>query len=75
VASSAVLAAGKKLWASEDWWSEAEWGGAGCWAKLLNENFVRKNMTSTITWSTIWSVYPGCADAAPPAGAGAARPT
>jgi len=59
VASSTVLAAGKKLWASEDWWSEAEWGGAGCWAKLLNENFVRMNMTSTISWSTIWSVYPG----------------
>jgi hypothetical protein len=49
---------GKKYWSSEDWWSEAEWGGAACWAKLLNQNFVRMNMTSTISWSTIWGVYP-----------------
>lgn len=33
---NALLAAGKKLWASEDWWSEAEWGGAACWAKLFS---------------------------------------
>ena len=49
---------GKKVWASEDWWSEAEWGGAACWAKLFNQNFIRANLTSTISWSTIWSVYP-----------------
>ena len=55
---NALLAAGKKLWASEDWWSEAEWGGAACWAKLFNQNFIRANLTSTISWSTIWSVYP-----------------
>ena len=53
-----LLAAGKKIWASEDWWSEAEWGGAACWAKLFNQNFIRSNQTSTISWSTIWSVYP-----------------
>ena len=28
---------GKAIWASEDWWSEAEWGGAACWAKLFNQ--------------------------------------
>ena len=81
---NALLAAGKKLWASEDWWSEAEWGGAACWAKLFSahrtphsptarprhdlisrdlivrtdQNFIRANLTSTISWSTIWSVYP-----------------
>ena len=53
-----VGAFGKRLWASEDWWSEAEWPGAACWAKLLNQNFIRMNMTSTIAWSTVWSVYP-----------------
>lgn len=49
---------GKAIWASEDWWSEAEWGGAVCWAKLFNQNFIRANLTATISWSTIWSVYP-----------------
>ena len=53
-----LIAAGKAVWASEDWWSEAEWGGAACWAKLFNQNFIRANLTSTISWSTIWSVYP-----------------
>ena len=43
---------------SEDWWSEAEWGGAVCWAKIFNQNFIRANLTATISWSTIWSVYP-----------------
>jgi galactosylceramidase len=32
---------GKKVWASEDWWSHAEFGGAACWAKLFNQNFLR----------------------------------
>ena len=29
-----------------------------CWAKLFNQNFIRANLTATISWSTIWSVYP-----------------
>jgi galactosylceramidase len=53
-----LLTAGKKIWSSEDWWSEAEWGGAAGWARLFNQNFIRANITSTIAWSTIWSVYP-----------------
>ena len=57
-ASTIVGELGKKYWSSEDWWSEAEWPGAACWAKQLNQNFVRLNMTSTIAWSTVWSVYP-----------------
>jgi len=36
-----LLDAGKAVWASEDWWSEAEWPGAACWAKLFNQNFIR----------------------------------
>lgn len=53
-----LLAAGKSVWASEDWWSESEFGGAVCWGKLLNQNFLRMNVSSTIAWSTVWSVYP-----------------
>ena len=53
-----LLAAGKAIWASEDLWSEAEWPGAACWAKLFNQNFIRANLTSTIAWATVWSAYP-----------------
>ena len=42
----------------QDWWAEANWGGAACWAELFNMNFLRMNMTSTIAWSLVWSVYP-----------------
>jgi galactosylceramidase len=49
---ASLMAAGKKVWASEDWWSEAEYPGATCWAKLFNQNFIRMNLTSTISWST-----------------------
>ena len=37
---SGLVAAGKKIWSSEDWWSEAEFGGAACWAKEFNQNFM-----------------------------------
>ena len=50
-------ALGKKLWASEDFSTEANWTGASCWGRTLNQNFVLGNMTSTIAWSLIWSVY------------------
>lgn len=33
------------------------WDGAACWGRLLNQNYVRMNMTSTTSWSLIWSVY------------------
>ena len=48
---------GLKYWSSEDYSTEANWDGAGCWGRLLNQNMVRMNMTSTISWSLIWSVY------------------
>lgn len=53
-----VAATGLKYWASEDYSTVADWAGGGCWGRLLVENFVRMNMTSTISWSLIWSVYP-----------------
>eukprot|EP00946_MAST-07B_sp_MAST-7B-sp1_P001804 g1804.t1 len=48
---------GLKYWSSEDYSTVADWSGAGCWGRLLNQNVVRMNMTSTIAWSLIWSVY------------------
>jgi len=35
----------------------ANWAGTDCWGFTLNRNFVRMNMTATIAWSLIWSVY------------------
>jgi galactosylceramidase len=46
-------------WASEDSSTVADWAGGGCWGRLLVENYVRMNQTSTIMWSLIWSVYQG----------------
>ena len=47
-----------KYWASEDMSTPADWRGSGCWGRILNSNFVRMNMTATISWSLLWSVYP-----------------
>jgi galactosylceramidase len=46
-------------WASEDSSTVADWAGGGCWGRLLVENYVRMNQTTTIMWSLIWSVYQG----------------
>ena len=48
---------GWKYWSSEDYSTVGNWAGAACWGRALNQNFVRMNMTSTIAWSLIWSVY------------------
>ena len=48
---------GLKYWSSEDYSTVGDWDGAACWGRLLNQNFVRMNMTSTISWSLVWSVY------------------
>ena len=48
---------GLKFWSSEDYSTVGDWAGAACWGRLLNQNFVRMNQTSTISWSLIWSVY------------------
>ena len=56
-------------WASEDFSShnlgEADpeggpgWTSGSYWGRLLNQNFVRMNMTTTIAWALVWSVLPG----------------
>uniref|UniRef100_A0A8C4UWT1 Galactocerebrosidase n=1 Tax=Falco tinnunculus TaxID=100819 RepID=A0A8C4UWT1_FALTI len=47
----------KKLWSSEDYSTFNDEGGAGCWARILNQNYVNGNMTSTIAWNLVASYY------------------
>lgn len=47
-----------RMWASEEVSTVADWGGAGCWGRLINQNFIRLEATSSIAWSLIWSAYP-----------------
>ncbi|RMB98842.1 hypothetical protein DUI87_25061 [Hirundo rustica rustica] len=53
---NAVLT-GKKLWSSEDYSTFNNDVGAGCWARILNQNYVNGNMTSTIAWNLVASYY------------------
>ena len=36
----------KKLWSSEDYSTFNDEVGAGCWARILNQNYVNGNMTA-----------------------------
>ncbi|XP_054827845.1 galactocerebrosidase isoform X1 [Eublepharis macularius] len=47
----------KKLWASEDYSTFNNEVGAGCWARILNQNYVNGHMTSTIAWNLVASYY------------------
>eukprot|EP00042_Codosiga_hollandica_P057702 m.858006 g.858006 ORF g.858006 m.858006 type:complete len:846 (-) comp59651_c0_seq6:65-2602(-) len=49
----------KPLWASEDMSTYNDLRGAGCWARVLNQNYVNGNMTTTISWNLIASYYEG----------------
>lgn len=53
-----VLATGKTIWASEQG-STGYDSGAAALARDINEAYVEGQMTSTINWSLIWSVYSG----------------
>jgi galactosylceramidase len=48
---------GKSLWASEDYSTFQDNVGNGCWARILNNNFVNGQMTATIAWNLITSYY------------------
>jgi galactosylceramidase len=50
---------GKPLWASEDYSTYNDDVGTGCWARILLDNFVNGQMTSTISWNLIASYYDG----------------
>nr|XP_023958923.1 galactocerebrosidase isoform X1 [Chrysemys picta bellii] len=54
---ASALATQKKLWASEDYSTFNDEVGAGCWARILNQNYVNGNMTSTIAWNLVASYY------------------
>ena len=46
----------KVQWASED--MSVSWDkGAACWARALNQNYVRANLTATIAWDLVDSFY------------------
>uniref|UniRef100_A0A3B3DSA9 Galactocerebrosidase n=1 Tax=Oryzias melastigma TaxID=30732 RepID=A0A3B3DSA9_ORYME len=47
----------KKLWSSEDYSTFNDDVGAGCWARILNQNYVNGHMTSTISWNLVASYY------------------
>lgn len=51
------LKTGKRLWSSEDYSTFNSDVGAGCWARILNQNYVNGFMTSTISWNLIASYY------------------
>eukprot|EP01084_Bolivina_argentea_P189387 325683_1 len=48
---------GKILWSSEDFSTHNNQIGAGCWARLLNWNYIYGNYTATLMWSLISSWY------------------
>lgn len=47
----------KPLWSSEDYSTFNDEVGGGCWARILNQNYVNGLMTSTISWNLIASYY------------------
>jgi galactosylceramidase len=55
-----IRALGWDLWSSEDFsrdvsgWSNSQ----NYWMKALSQHYVVMNITATISWSLIWSVYP-----------------
>nr|XP_057934458.1 galactocerebrosidase isoform X2 [Doryrhamphus excisus] len=52
-----ALKTGKKLWSSEDYSTFNDDVGGGCWARILNQNYVNGFMTATISWNLIASYY------------------
>ncbi|KAM4664754.1 galactocerebrosidase isoform 2-T2 [Discoglossus pictus] len=52
-----AIKTGKRLWASEDYSTYNDDVGGGCWARILNQNYVNGNMTSTISWNLVASYY------------------
>ncbi|XP_064598914.1 galactocerebrosidase-like [Liolophura sinensis] len=59
VSTSAAVQTGKQLWASEDYSTFNDNTGAGCWARILNQNYVNGQMTATIAWNLITAYYDG----------------
>ncbi|XP_056152027.1 galactocerebrosidase isoform X2 [Lampris incognitus] len=53
----AALKTQKKLWSSEDYSTFNDEVGGGCWARILNQNYINGLMTSTISWNLVASYY------------------
>ncbi|KAM9354676.1 galactocerebrosidase [Pholidichthys leucotaenia] len=47
----------KQLWSSEDYSTFNNEVGGGCWARILNQNYVNGFMTATISWNLVASYY------------------
>ncbi|XP_013403027.1 galactocerebrosidase isoform X2 [Lingula anatina] len=58
VTTDKALETKKPLWSSEDYSTFNDNVGAGCWARILNQNYVNGFMTSTISWNLVASYYP-----------------
>ncbi|XP_057673108.1 galactocerebrosidase [Corythoichthys intestinalis] len=52
-----ALETGKRLWSSEDYSTFNDEVGGGCWARILNQNYVNGFMTATISWNLVASYY------------------
>ncbi|KAG5265338.1 hypothetical protein AALO_G00241180 [Alosa alosa] len=52
-----ALESDKTLWSSEDYSTFNDEVGGGCWARILNQNYVNGMMTSTISWNLVASYY------------------
>ncbi|KAM7376764.1 hypothetical protein PAMP_006472 [Pampus punctatissimus] len=47
----------KRLWSSEDYSTFNDEVGGGCWARILNQNYINGLMTATISWNLVASYY------------------
>uniref|UniRef100_A0A6Q2YLF7 Galactocerebrosidase n=1 Tax=Esox lucius TaxID=8010 RepID=A0A6Q2YLF7_ESOLU len=52
-----ALKSQKTLWSSEDYSTFNDPVGGGCWARILNQNYVNGHMTATISWNLVASYY------------------
>ncbi|KAJ3613851.1 hypothetical protein NHX12_020095, partial [Muraenolepis orangiensis] len=52
-----ALKSQKKLWSTEDYSTFNNDVGGGCWARILNQNYVNGLMTATISWNLVASYY------------------
>lgn len=57
--SATAQQTGKQLWASEEDSTYNNNVGAGCWARVINQNYVNGNMTASINWNLIASYMKG----------------
>ena len=49
----------KPIWSSEESSSFDDYNGASCWARIITSHYVLSNITSSIIWSIIGSMYHG----------------